>query len=209
MREAMRTQSSQPTRRMRGSVRRGITGGRRAAALTWLLAGSLLVSGCGLLGKPVPLSADAPLTMTVTSPDFISGVIPARFTCHGKGLSPPIFWSGVPQGTKSLAIVVDDAAAPITPRVYWIVFDIGPLTTDLQSGGVLPPNARVALNSAGRADYDPPCPAGSAHSYRFTVYALSAFLGNQLPEHPALLTAWTTIAKYVIARGTLPGRALP
>jgi Raf kinase inhibitor-like YbhB/YbcL family protein len=147
--------------------------------------------------------------MTVTSPAFVGGVIPARFTCHGKGESPPIFWSGVPQGTKSLAVVVDDAAAPITPRVYWIVFDIGPLTTDLQSGSILPPNARVAYNSAGRADYDPPCPVGSPHSYRFTVYALSTFLGSQLPDHPTLLTAWTTIAKYVIARGTLPGRALP
>jgi Raf kinase inhibitor-like YbhB/YbcL family protein len=195
---------------MRGSVRRGFTvrRARSAAALAWLLGASLLLSGCGLLGKPVPLSADAPLTMTVTSPEFAGGAIPARFTCHGAGISPPIFWSGAPPGTKSLAVVVDDSAAPIVPKVYWLVFDIGPATTDLQTG-TLPPHAQVAYNSAGKPGYDPPCPIGSPHNYRFTVYALDTFLGKALPGQPQLLPAWSTISKHVIARGTLTGRAAP
>ncbi len=201
---------SRVTGQMPVSVRSGRRSGRGRSALplTLLLSGSLLLSGCGLLGKPVPLSADAPLTMTVTSPDFHGGVIPAQFTCHGAGQSPPIFWSGVPAGTKSLAVVVDDSAAPITPRVYWIVFDIGPATTDLQTGA-LPPHARVAANSAGQAGYDPPCPIGSAHNYRFTVYALDAFLGSQLPAPTPLQPAWSTIARHVIARGTLTAKACP
>lgn len=194
---------------MRGSVRRRFAGrARRSAAAAWLLGGSLLLSGCGLLGKPVPLSADAPLTMTVTSPVFVGGQIPARFTCHGQGVSPPIFWSGAPPGTKSLAVIVDDSDAPIVPKVYWLVFEIGPATTDLQTGA-LPPNARVAENSAGKPGYDPPCPVGSAHNYRFTVYALDKTMGSTLPDQPRLLQAWSTIAKYVIARGTLTGRAQP
>jgi hypothetical protein len=199
---------------MRGSVGRGVSGGRGrpAAALAWLVSASFLLGGCGLLGKPVPLSADAPLTMTVTSPEFGGGkIIPAQFTCHakdGKGVSPPLFWSGVPAGTKSIAVVVDDSDAPITPRVYWIVFDISPATTDLQSG-TLPPHAQVAYNSAGKPGYDPPCPVGSPHNYRFTVYALSSFLSSQLPDQPRLEPAWSTIARYVIARGTLTARAKP
>ena len=177
------------------------------ATLGCLLGGSMLLGGCGLLGKPAPPSADAPITMSVTSPEFTT-VIPARFTCHGARQSPPIFWTEPPPGTKSLALVIDDSAAPIAPRVYWLVFDISPSTTDVPVDS-LPPHARVAYNSAHKAGYDPPCPIGSPHRYRFTVYALNTFFGSSLPKKPQLLQAWTTIAKHVIARGTMTARALP
>jgi hypothetical protein len=169
----------------------------------------MLLGGCGLLGKPQPLSATAPLSMSVTSPDFTGGVIPASFTCHGASkIGPSIFWSGAPPGTKSIALVVDDAAAPISPRVYWIVYDINYSTTDLPLG-TAPPHARVAQNSSGKAEYDPPCPADSPHSYRVTVYALNTFFGSALPANSQLLTAWMMIAQHVIARGTLTAHALP
>lgn len=194
----------------RGYVRRGFPRrrGRRTAALTALLASaSLLLSGCGLLGGPQPLSADAPLKMTLTIPALTDDVLPARFTCYGHGAqSPPIFWSGAPPGTKSLALVVDDSATPIEPRVYWIVFDIGPDTTDLQVG-MLPPHARVAQNSARKAAYDPPCPVGASHKYRFTIYAVNTFFRRSLPNGAPLLQAWTTIAAHVIARGTATVKA--
>jgi Raf kinase inhibitor-like YbhB/YbcL family protein len=185
---------------------------------------SLLLTGCGLLGQPQPLSADAPLDMSVTSPEFSGNVIPDRYTCHGAGQSPPIFWSGAPPGTKSLALIVDDSAAPISPRVYWVVFDIGAGTTDLQVGpsataargsgrgspaATLPPGARVAYNSAGELGYTPPCPAGAPHSYRFTVYALNTYFGSSLPNNARLLQAWTAIAAHVIGRGTFTAKALP
>jgi len=207
-------------------VRRGADDGRRArgrsAGLAALAACCLLVSGCGLLGKPQPLSADAPLVMSVTSPEFTGGIIPTQFTCYGAGESPPIFWSGAPTGTKSVALIVDDYLAPISPRVYWIVFDIAADTTDLQTGtpttgkagnkpapSTLPPGARVAANSAGIAGYTPPCPVGAAHGYRFSVYALNTYFGSSLPNHARLLQAWTTIAAHVIARGTATFKALP
>jgi len=185
---------------------------------------SLLLTGCGLLGKPQPLSADAPLDMSVTSPEFAGSVIPSRYTCHGAGESPPISWSGAPPGTKSLALIVDDSDAPISPRVYWIVFDIGAGTTDLQVGppitaasgsarrpppATLPPGARVAYDSAGEAGYTPPCPRGAPHSYRFTVYALNTYFGTSLPDNARLLQAWTSIAAHVIGRGTMTATALP
>lgn len=185
--------------------------GRRSKvtrSLVGVLAMSLALGGCGLLGKTTALVADAPLTMSVTSPEFANSVIPARFTCSGTGVSPPIFWSAPPPGTKSLALVVDDSATPISPRVYWFVFDISPATTDLQIG-TLPPHAREAINSAGHARYDAPCPKGTPHNYRFTVYALNTSLGSSLPRSPGLLQVLTAIAPHVTARGTLTARACP
>lgn len=210
--QAPRTSTGNPDSGTRvSSVRRGARGGRSrsvTASLTVALCCTFLLGGCGLLGKPQPLSADAPLTMSVTSPEFTNGAIPATFACRG-GVSPPIFWSGAPPSTtKSYALVVDDSAAPISPKVYWIVFDISPNTTDLQSG-VLPPHAREAYNSAGTYSYTPPCPKGGPHNYRFTVYALNTFFGSKLPTHPQLLQAWTVIAQHVLARGTLTAHAYP
>jgi Raf kinase inhibitor-like YbhB/YbcL family protein len=136
--------------------------------------------------------------MTVTSPLLSEGVIPGQFTCHGVGESPPVYWSGAPSGTRSFALVVDDSATPITPYVYWIVFNISP-GTDIQLG-MIPPGAREAQNSAGTARYKPPCPAHS-HVYRFTVYALGSSL--PLPNGAGLQAAWTAIANDAIARGQL------
>jgi Raf kinase inhibitor-like YbhB/YbcL family protein len=192
-----------------GDGRRSRRGASAAAGwLAGIVASSLLLGGCGLLGKPKPLVADAPQTMSINSPVFTNGVIPAQFTCYGAHVSPPIYWSTAPQGTKSLALVVDDAGTPISPRIYWFVFDISPATTDLQLGS-LPPHARVADNSAGNASYQAPCPRGKPHNYRFTVYALNTSFGNLLPPSPRLLQALTTIAPHVTARGTLTARALP
>jgi phosphatidylethanolamine-binding protein (PEBP) family uncharacterized protein len=185
--------------------------GRHSAAAGWLagvIASSLLLGACGLLGKPTTLVADAPLTMTINSPVFTNRVIPIKYTCYGAGVSPPIYWSAPPPGTKSLAVVVDDSATPISPRVYWLVFDISPATTELQVGS-LPPHARVAYNSSGKADYGAPCPRGKPRGYRFTVYALNTFFGSSLPVNPRLLQTLTTIAPHVTARGTFTARALP
>jgi Raf kinase inhibitor-like YbhB/YbcL family protein len=192
-----------------GGWRASTAGGRRSerhGRRAILAAGTCLLSGCGLIGGPQALRQDAPDNMTVTSQMVVQGTILARFTCHGLGQSPPIQWSPPPAGTKSLALVVDDAAAPITPRAYWIVFDISPVTRDMQAGA-LPTGARQARNSIGRTAYDPPCPVGGRHRYRFTVYALSAVLHQQ--DGTPLKAAWTAIARDAIARGRLTATAAP
>jgi Raf kinase inhibitor-like YbhB/YbcL family protein len=167
-----------------------------------VVAGALLSSlaGCGLIGGPATLQGDAPDKITVTSTVVLRGKLPAKYTCHGAGVSPPLHWSGAPTGTKSLAVVVDDSDAPITPYIYWIVFDIDPTTTDIQQGQ-LPPGARQADNSAGQAVYGAPCPGNGGHSYRFTVYALHSALS--LPNGTTLKAAWSAIARVAIARGRL------
>jgi phosphatidylethanolamine-binding protein (PEBP) family uncharacterized protein len=95
---------------------------------------------------------------------------------------------------------MDDSAAPITPYIYWIVFDIGPQSSDIPAGE-LPPGARRADNSKGTIGYDPPCPVNPGHFYRFTVYALDRKLS--LPGGSSAKTAWTAIAGAAIARGRL------
>lgn len=192
-------------------MRRDVYWSARAAGpgvRRWLaaVAGGALVgaqAGCGLIGGPTTFQ---PQSITVTSPVFEHGrIIPSRYTCHGAGVSPPLHWSDArPPGTKALALIVDDADAPITPYIYWIVFDINPATTDL-SGGQLPPGARQAENSTGHARYDAPCPHNQRHFYRFTVYALDTVLS--LPNGTSLKSAWMAIARASIARGRLTGMA--
>src|SRR5215472_16812987 len=98
----------------------------------------LFISGCGLIGGPSTVLVAVPNTITVTSPDFNGKQMSSAFSCRGPGKSPAIHWSGAPAGTKSLALVMDDSAAPIKPYIYWIVFDIGPQSSDIPAGQ-LPP----------------------------------------------------------------------
>ena len=186
-----------------GRCGRVIGGQARSAAA--LLAAVPLLAGCGLLGGPPALRQIEPQVMTVTSPVFgQSDIIPGEYTCHGHAGHPPIYWSGAPAGTKALALVVDDADAPITPYIYWIVLDISPTTTDIQAGP-LPPGTRQADNSRGFVGYDAPCPIHGSHKYRFTVYAMSSKL--DLGKVVSTKEAWTAIARYAIARGRLTATA--
>lgn len=170
---------------------------RRVAATVAAAGCALPLAGCGLLGSGVTIIA--PAAMTVSTGTFVDGTMPQRYTCaNGKVLNPPLSWAGAPAGTKSIALVVDDSNTPITPYVYWIVFDINPATSDILEGQ-LPPGARQAQNSAGQAAYDPPCPGPLGHSYRFTVYALNSTLN--LPPGAPLERAWMAIAAATIGRG--------
>ena len=103
-----------------------------------VIAASVLpLTACGLLrGNGVVAGAPAP--MQVNSGSFIGGVLPHQYTCYtDHPVNPPLNWSGAPSATKSVAVMVDDSSAPITPYVYWIVFDIGPATTTmLQEEGI-------------------------------------------------------------------------
>lgn len=207
---------------MNGTGPRRVVRGLAAAAAA--VSCALPLAGCGLFGGGVTLAA--PSVMTVSSGAFVQNTLPPRFTCAGGGggaaggggggaggdsaggraLNPPLGWAGAPSGTKSIALVVDDSAAPITPYVYWIVFDISPATSAILEGQV-PPGARQARNSTGQAGYDPPCPGPHGHAYRFTVYALNSMLN--LPPGTSLQSAWTAIAAATIGRGRMTVTAAP
>jgi hypothetical protein len=155
-------------------------------------------AGCGVFSPHV--DQETPVAMTVSSEAFTQNILQARYTCSvgHHAINPPLSWAGAPPGTKSIALVVDDSNAPVTPFVYWLVFDISP-TTSQMAEGQLPPGAKVARNSTGGADYDAPCPGNRSHQYRFTVYALNTMLN--LPAHTSLQSAWSAIAQHTIGRG--------
>jgi Raf kinase inhibitor-like YbhB/YbcL family protein len=170
---------------------------RRLAAAAVAVGCAMPLTGCDLFASGITVAN--PSVMTVSSGAFVQDTMPQRFTCaSGKAVNPPLGWAGAPSGTKSLALVIDDSNAPIAPYVYWIVFDINPATSEIFEGQ-LPPGARQAQNSAGKASYDPPCPGSRSHTYRFTVYALSKMLS--LPNGTSLESAWTAIAAATIPGG--------
>ncbi len=157
------------------------------------------LAGCGFFSSGV--TSTSPSVMTVSEAAFTHGTMPDSYTCSGGQVAtPPLTWAGTPEGTKSVALVVDDSDAPITPYVYWVVFDIRPGTSAMLEGQV-PPGARQAKGTAGLSRYDPPCPGPGGHSYRFTVYALNSVLN--LPNGAPLQDTWEAIAAATIGRGRL------
>jgi Raf kinase inhibitor-like YbhB/YbcL family protein len=125
------------------------------------------------------------MAMTLTSPSFkAGGEIPGRYTCQGEDVSPPLSWSGLPSGTRSLALIVDDPDAPdpSAPKktwAHWIVYDLPATATGLPegaSGPSLPSGARVVENDFGNEAWGGPCPPVGRHRYFFKLYALDTTL---------------------------------
>ena len=108
------------------------------------------------------------------------GMIPSQYTCDGSDVSPPLAWSGVPEGAKSLAIISDDPDAPMGTWVHWVIFNIPPDTAELPEnvppGPELPSGARQGETDFGRIEYGGPCPPGGTHRYFFRIYALDVML---------------------------------
>ena len=130
-------------------------------------------------------SAEEIKIMNIISPAFNhQGMIPAKYTCDGSDVSPPLNWSEIPTNTKSLALIVDDPDAPdpAAPRmtwVHWILYDIPPAAHGLMEGasGRLPPGIREGINDFRRTRYGGPCPPIGKHRYFFKLYALDKMLG--------------------------------
>ncbi len=127
------------------------------------------------------------MALELASKTFTNGgVIPSRCTCEGTDVSPALAWSGIPAGTKSLALVADDPDAPDpkAPKmtwVHWIVYDMPAATTALAEGaskGGMPSGSRDGLNDWKRTGYGGPCPPIGEHRYFFKLYALDRMLGD-------------------------------
>lgn len=109
--------------------------------------------------------------MEINSPAFINGEsIPKKYTCQGEDISPALFFDGIPKGTKSLALIVDDPDAPRGTFVHWIGWNIAPEEHSFEEGKPLPFEGK---NSFGLKGYKGPCPPpGNSHRYFFKLYAL-------------------------------------
>ncbi|MDE3168535.1 MAG: YbhB/YbcL family Raf kinase inhibitor-like protein [Acidobacteriota bacterium] len=103
--------------------------------------------------------------------------IPKKYTCDGQDVSPDLAWSGAPEETKSLALIVDDPDAPAGVWVHWVLYDLPAETRELPEGTPkdreLRNGARQGKNDFGKIGYNGPCPpSGPAHRYFFKLYAL-------------------------------------
>ena len=155
---------------------------------------------------------DPEVPMKLVSPAFApKGEIPTRYTCEGDDLSPPLRWSGVPAGTKSLALVVDDPDAP-DPRapkrtwVHWVLYGIPASATGIEEGAPadeLPAGTRVGTNDWGRTDYGGPCPPIGRHRYFHKLYALDVDLAELRSTTKADLEK--AMAGHVLAQAELVG----
>jgi Raf kinase inhibitor-like YbhB/YbcL family protein len=125
------------------------------------------------------------MLFTISSSAFApNDPIPAKYTCEGADISPPLEWSGAPDGTKSLALIVDDPDAPDPAKpqrvyVHWVVYNISGTTISLPENASktgLPKSAVQGKNDWGNPQYGGPCPPIGRHRYFFKLYALDAEL---------------------------------
>lgn len=152
------------------------------------------------------------MSLELTSPAFGSGEdIPARYTCEGSDVSPPLRWTDMPGGTQSLALILDDPDAPDpadpkTTWVHWVLYDIPPdaagLPEDVERHG-LPAGARVGVNDWERQGYGGPCPPVGRHRYFHKLYALDVKLGDL--DGPTKEDLEAVMEGHVLARAELIG----
>lgn len=152
------------------------------------------------------------MTLTLTASDFQAGAsIPAVHTCDGADTSPALSWSGVPPGTKSLILIIDDPdapdpAAPKMTWVHWVLYNIPPHAGGLAAGATatgLPSGTRQGMNDFKKSTYGGPCPPAGRHRYFHKLYALD----TELPDlgHPTKAQLEQAMRNHVLAHAELIG----
>ncbi len=138
--------------------------------------------------------------------------IPSRYTCNGEGGSPELHWSNVPDGTKSLVLMVTDPDAPdpeLPKRhlwVHWVLYDLPPTSAGLPAGvapAALPAGTRQGINGWNKTGYGAPCPPSGRHRYFFRLFALDTALPDL--HEPDRATLERIMAGHVVGTGFLVG----
>ena len=165
---------------------------------------ALFVVASGLGETAMPLS--------LTSSAFVDhGEMPNRYTCEGKNVSPPLAWSGAPEGTESFVLIVDDPdapdpRAPKTTWVHWVLYNIPAAAKELPAAvphDALPAGTAEGLNDWKTTGYGGPCPPIGRHRYFHKLYALDTVLPDlQAPTKSKLEKA---MEGHVLARTELVG----
>ncbi len=148
--------------------------------------------------------------LALTSAALADGkTIPARYTCDGANVSPPLSWSGIPEGTKSFALVCYDPDAPRGVFHHWAIFDLPGDRDALREGiakGAQTEDGRQAVNDFGEAGYRGPCPPPGhrLHHYHFDLFALP-IPRLDLPPDAACRDVLTAARKTALGTATLIG----
>ena len=152
------------------------------------------------------------MSFRLTSSAFEDGgEIPSRFTCEGEDVSPDLSWSGLPEGTRSLVLIVDDPDAPdpAAPRMvwdHWLLYDLPADSQGLPAAVAprdLPAGTREGLNSWGRTGYGGPCPPVGRHRYFHILYALDCELPDL--DQPTKNLLLETMEGHILGRTELVG----
>ena len=138
-------------------------------------------------------------------------MIPARYTCDGQDISPPLQWSGMPTEAKSLVLIVDDPDAPdpAAPRmtwVHWVLYNIpvdAPGLEENISSASLPEGTKEGINDWGRKGYGGPCPPIGRHRYFFKIYALDTVLADL--QQPTKKQLEEVIEGHILTKAELVG----
>jgi Raf kinase inhibitor-like YbhB/YbcL family protein len=152
------------------------------------------------------------MALTIQSPSFNNnGPIPKQFTCEGKDISPALSWSSIPEGTKSLVLIVDDPDAPDpkAPKmtyVHWVLYNLPANSTGLPEAvkeSDLPKGTGQGINDWKKTGYGGPCPPIGTHRYFFKLYALDTTLPALNPGTKSQVEA--AMQGHIIGQGTLMG----
>jgi hypothetical protein len=152
------------------------------------------------------------MAFALTSTAFIhNGPIPKLYTCQGKDISPALAWNGVPAGTKSFALIVDDPdapdpAAPKMTWVHWVLYNLPAASTSLPeavASAALPAGTREGKNDWKRTGYGGPCPPIGRHRYFHKLYALDIVLPDL--KQPTKAELERAMQGHVLAKVELMG----
>jgi hypothetical protein len=138
---------------------------------------AFLIGSCSRGAEP-PEKKGSNILFEFSSPAFVNGAaLPGKYTCYGENVSPPLKWSGIPEGTKSLALIYQDPGAPKGSQVLWMVYSIPPSIMELPEGiqaiGILSNGAKQGRNDFNEFGYKGPCPPeGKVTRSIFKLYAL-------------------------------------
>lgn len=149
------------------------------------------------------------MEIKITSSAFTEGgLIPAKYTCDGADISPPLQWEAVPEGTQSIALICDDPDAPVGTFVHWVLFnlpaDAGQLTENIPADPTLANGAQQGTSDFGRIGYGGPCPPGGTHRYFFKIYALDTQLS--LTDRVDKVRLLSAMEGHILAEGQLIGK---
>jgi Raf kinase inhibitor-like YbhB/YbcL family protein len=149
------------------------------------------------------------MELNVTSSAFKEGeLIPRKYTCDDRNVSPPLTWAAPPPETKTLALICDDPDAPVGTWVHWVLFNVPGSTRELPEN-VAPAKTlafgeRHGRNSWGNIGYGGPCPPSGTHRYYFKVYALDTAL--TLDPGAPKEEVEKAMRGHILAQGQLMGR---
>lgn len=142
-------------------------------------------------------------SMEIKSPAFANNEnIPAKYTCDGDDINPPLQFSDVPGNAKSLVLISDDPDAPTGTWVHWTIWNIDPATTEITENSI-PAGAIEGTTSFGEIGYGGPCPPSGVHRYYFKLYALDTKL--ELPPTSKKEDIKKAMTRHVLASAELIG----